>query len=132
LLSFLYEGYYGIALGVLFGLIQDLSFALIIGPSSLSYLLVALLMSELRRYLYRDSVLNIFLASVIGTTTYYGIYWVILAIFDGIYRIEIILFELPALLGHHFIIMVLFYAMIGRRSIRHPEDRYYKGNRSIF
>lgn len=132
LLSFLYEGHCGIVLGIFFGLIQDLSFALIIGPSSLTYLLVALIMNELRRYLYRDSVLNILLASLIGTTTYYGINWSILAIFGGTYRIQNMLLELPILLGYHFIIMVMFYALIGRRSIRHPEDRYYKGNRSFF
>lgn len=131
-LSFLYEGYYGILVGLVFGLIQDLSFSPLIGPSSIAYMLVALFLTGIRHFLYRDSVLNLVIASAAGTVAYYGIAFAIFAIFGGTYHITAVLMKLPVLLGYHFLVMVVLYQLMGRRSIRHPEDRYYKGNRMYY
>lgn len=132
LLSFLYEGTYGMAVGVVFGLIQDISFSLIIGPAAFCNFVVAILIGEVRHFLYRDSVFNLSLAALIGTITYYGLNWLILALFGGIYGIAVLLLKVPILFATQLVVLLVYYLSIGRRSIRHPEDRYYRGNRIYF
>jgi len=132
MLPFLYEGNHGLVFGVFFGLLQDLSFSLIIGPAAVSYFIVALIMSAIRHYLYRDSIINIFFASIIGTILYYSINWSIIAVFGGTYDFIYVLKGLPVLLIYHIILMIAFYLLVGRRSIRHPQDRYYKSNKIVF
>lgn len=128
-LAFMYEGYQGLVFGIIFGLLQDLSFSVIIGPTAVSYFVVSLLMNELKRFLYRDSILNIFFASIIGTIVHYTLNWGIVSVFGGIYDFIFVLKGLPVLLIYHIVITTAFYLIVGRRTIRHPQDRYYKGNK---
>ena len=125
LFSFLYKGYQGIIFGIIFGLLQDIGFSILIGPSALIYFLIALIMGEVRHYLHRDSILNIFFASVIGTILYYVSSWSILMVFKGNYSFLYMARNLPTLLAAHFILMVVFYLIVGKRSIRYPKDRFY-------
>lgn len=127
--SFLYKGYQGIIFGVIFGLLQDIGFSILIGPSALIYLLIGLVMGEVRYYMYRDSILNLFLASAIGTGAYYTLYWLILMVFKGNYTFLHMARGLPILFVSHFIIIVLFYVFVGQRAIRHRGDRYYRSRK---
>jgi rod shape-determining protein MreD len=129
LFSFLYKGNQGAVYGVIFGLLQDISFSILIGPSAMLYFLIALLMAEIRHYLYRDSILNLFFASAIGTVLYYTAFWLILMIFRGNYSFLYMIKNVPILLAFHFAVVVIFYLTVGKRSIRHPQDRYYKGRK---
>ncbi|HPO05398.1 MAG TPA: rod shape-determining protein MreD [Bacillota bacterium] len=129
LFSFLYKGNQGLVFGVIFGLLQDIGFSILIGPSAILYFLIALLMSEIRHYLYRDSILNLFFVSIMGTGLYYVIYWLILMIFKSNYSFIYMIKGLPVLLVFNFIIMVVFYLAVGKRDIRYPRDRYYKRRR---
>ena len=129
LFSFLYKGNQGLVFGVIFGLLQDIGFSILIGPSAILYFLIALLMSEIRHYLYRDSILNLFFVSIMGTGLYYVIYWLILMIFKSNYSFIYMIKGLPVLLVFNFIIMVAFYLAVGKRDIRYPRDRYYKRRR---
>ena len=74
LLPFLYGGKQGAVLGILFGLLQDLCFGLVIGPMAITYFLIALAMGRLRYTFYRDSLLSIFIAAVTGTVLYVLLY----------------------------------------------------------
>jgi rod shape-determining protein MreD len=125
LFSFLYKGYQGIVFGIIFGLLQDIGFSILIGPSALVYFSIALIMGEVRHYLHRDSILNIFFASAFGTMLYYASSWVILMVFKGNYSFLYMAKNLPALFITHFAIMVVFYLIVGKRSIRYPKDRFY-------
>ncbi|MGI6727559.1 MAG: rod shape-determining protein MreD [Anaerovoracaceae bacterium] len=132
LLSFLYEGNQGVILGVICGLLQDLFFSVIIGPAAIAYFIVALVMEILKRLLYRDSILSIFFASLIGTFTFYIINWGIVSIFGGTYSFLYILKKLPILAIYHFVIMLIFYLTVGRKTIRYPQDRYYKKSTFLY
>lgn len=127
--AFLYENRTGAVYGVLFGLVGDLAFSPVVGPSALGYLAVALLMGELRYYLYRDSLLNVGIATVAGTLVFYFIQWGILAVFGGTYHFLAMVGMLPLLLVFHLAVNVGFYLLVGRRSMRHPQDRSYTGTR---
>lgn len=125
LFPFLYGNNQGMVLGILFGLLQDINFSLMIGPSAISYLIVALIMGYIKRLLYRESILTIFFAAAIGTTLYYTLHWIIITIFGGTYHFLYIIKELPILIVYHFLIMVVYYLLIGKKVIRYNQDRYY-------
>ena len=84
LFSFLYKGYQGRVRRNL-RLVAGYCLSVLIGPSAILYLLIALLMAEIRHYLYRDSILNMLFTSSLGTMLYYIGLWLILMIFKGNY-----------------------------------------------
>lgn len=127
LTSFLYETNQGASLGVGFGLLQDLCFGLVIGPSAIAYFLVALMIKQLRRVFYRDNLLSVFFAAIIGTALYVLLGWGLTSVFGGIYEFLYVMKMMPVLMGYHFIIMIVFYLIRGNRGIPHPNDRYYIG-----
>ena len=127
ILTFFYEGYSGGVLAVAFGLLQDVCFGVVVGPSALAYFGVFLLMRQLHDAFYRDSVLSIFCATLIGTVSFVAIDWLVVAAFGGVYHIVYILKMLPVLIGYHFVVLLLYYFLYGRRMIRrHPEDYIYR------
>ncbi|NLY70300.1 MAG: rod shape-determining protein MreD [Clostridiales bacterium] len=127
LFSFVFEGNQGIIYGIIFGLIQDICFSVLIGPAAISYFLVALLMIEIKRFLNRDSLLNVLLASLIATVIYYLINWGISTLFGGIYSFVYVARGTVILLVLNSIAMIIVYQLIGKRAIRYPQDRYYRG-----
>lgn len=129
LFSFIFQGKQGLVYGIVFGLLQDIGFSILTGPSALIYFAIGLLIGELRHYLYRDSILNLFIASTLGTGIYYLANWFILMIFRGNYSFFYMVKGLPTLLALHFVLIVILYIAVRKRSFRHPEDRYYSSRK---
>jgi len=127
--SFLFESYHGMIFGMIFGFVSDVCFAEIIGVASLSYLIVALLCFELKRYLYKDSVVSILIVSSAGTISYALIYWGIMQLLGMGYEFLAIAKMEAVLLVYHGIISWLMYLLMSRRVIKHHSDRYiYRGS----
>lgn len=127
LLSFLYDTNQGLALGVVFGLLQDLCFGQIIGPTAISYFLVAITIKQLRIIFYRDNVFSVFLTTIIGTALFITMNWVINTVFMSTYTLMYVLKLMPILMGYHFVIMIIFYLIRGRMSPTRGYKRYYAG-----
>ncbi len=122
--SFLYEGYHGIVNGLLFGLIIDICFAEIIGIASISLFAVTLVCIELKRYLYKDSMVSITIVSLIASALYpliyWGIYWLLGNGYDFVYVME----KEAVLLAYHVLITWIIYHFVSRSVIKHRGDRY--------
>ncbi|WP_419824256.1 rod shape-determining protein MreD [Anoxybacterium hadale] len=126
--SFLFEGYHGIIYGLLFGLFVDICFAQIIGIASIGLFSIALICSELKRYLYKESVVSIVIVSLVSTTVYGLMYWGIYRMlgngFDFLYVAE----KEAILLGYHAVVTLIIYHFVSK-SFKHRSDRYmYRGN----
>ncbi len=126
--SFLYEGYHGILFGILFGIIHDICFAEIIGAAAISLFSVALICIEMKRYLYKDSLVSVTIVSIVGTTIYALLYWSINKILGNgvvfLYAME----KEAILLIYHILITLIMYHFVSRRVIKHRSDRYmYRG-----
>ena len=127
--SFLYEGYHGILFGILFGLISDACFAEIIGIASISYFAVALICIEMKRYLYKDSVISIMIVSSVGTAVYALFYWSLYKMLGSGYQFIYAMEKEAVLLIYHIIITLIIYHFVSRSVIKHRGDRYmYRGN----
>lgn len=127
--SFLYEGSHGIIFGLAFGLMNDICFAEIIGIASLSNFAAALLCIEMKRYLYKDSIISVMIVSSIGTVGYALFYWGVYRIlgygFDFLFLLE----KEAVLLIYHIAVTLAIYQIVSRSVIKHRGDRYmYRGN----
>jgi rod shape-determining protein MreD len=127
--SFLYEGNHGLILGPVFGMINDICFAEIIGVSALSYFLVALLCLELKRYLYKDSWVSMMIVSSAGTVCFGLLYWGTTRILgNGVHFLYVLKLH-GILLAYNVMVTIIMYHFMSRRVIKHRSDRYmYRGN----
>ena len=127
--SFLYQGYHGIIYGILFGLIVDVCCAEIIGIAALSNFVVALICIELKRYLNKDSMVSVVIASSVGTAVYALLYWSVYKMFGNSYGFLYVMKKEAVLLVYHMIVTLVIYRMVSRRVITHHGDRYmYRGS----
>ena len=127
--AFLYEGNHGIIFGIIFGIINDICFAEIIGISSISLFSVALICIEMKRYLYKDSIVSVTIVSTMGTIIYTLLYWGIYRMLgngaDFLYVVE----KEAILLIYNIVITLIIYHFVSRSVIKHRGDRYmYRGN----
>lgn len=127
--SFLYEGYHGIIFGILFGLFSDICYAEIIGIASISYFAIALIIIEMKRYLYKDSVISVLIVSSIGTAVYALLYWSIYKMLGIGFQFLYVMEKEAVLLIYHIVITLIIYHFVSRSVIKHRGDRYmYRGN----
>jgi rod shape-determining protein MreD len=127
--SFLYPGYHGAIHGILFGLMIDICYATIIGVSALSNFSVYLICIEMKRYLNKDSMVSVMIASVTGTVVYALLYWSAYKILGYSYNFLFMLQKEAVLIIYHLIITMLIYQVVSRRIIKHRGDRYmYSGS----
>ena len=127
--SFLYEGYHGIFFGLLFGFVSDVFSAEIIGIAAMCNFAVALICSELKRYLYKDSRISVTIVSLIGTALYALLYWSVSRMLGSSAGFLFVMEKEAVLLIYHIVIVLAIYQVVSRSVIRHRSDRYmYRGN----
>ncbi len=123
-LTFLYEGYAGIAGGILFGLLQDLCFSEIIGIASFSYFIIGLSILYVKNLLYQDNVLSILFITISSTLSYCFIYWAVFFLFNGHYHFLYMIKILPISIIYNNIFTISYYIIIGKQLEKNPKDRY--------
>ncbi|MDD2189941.1 MAG: rod shape-determining protein MreD [Eubacteriales bacterium] len=127
--SFLYQGYHGIINGILFGLIVDVCFAEVIGIAALSNFIVSLICIELKRYLNKDSLISVVIASSVGTMAYSLLYWSIYKMLGNDYDLMYVMGKEAVLLIYHILVIAIIYQIISHSIIKHHGDRYmYRGS----
>jgi len=127
--SFLYEGYHGIVFGILFGLAADICFAEIIGISAVSNFAVALICIEMKRYLYKESMISVLIVSTVGTTVYALFYWSAYKMLGMGFHFLYVMEKEAVLLIYHIVVTLIIYHFVSRSVIKHRSDRYmYRGN----
>lgn len=127
--AFLYDGYHGIFFGLLFGFISDICFAEIIGVAAMCNFAVALICTELKRYLYKDSRVSVTIVSMIGTTVYALLYWSVNKMLGNGSEFLYVMEKEAILLIYHILIVLAVYQVVSRSVIKHRGDRYmYRGN----
>lgn len=127
--SFLYEGYHGIFFGILFGLISDICFAEIIGVAAMCNFSVALICIELKRYLYKDSMVSVAIVSAAGTAVYALLYWGVNRMLGNAPDFMFVMEKEAVLLIYHIVVTLAIYQVVSRSVIKHRGDRYmYRGS----
>ncbi len=91
ILSFLYKEFYGIVYGVIFGLLQDIFFSQIIGIAAFIYFTLGIIIYEIKKYIYKDSLFSPVIITFLGVTYYHLTYWLFMRLFNMNYNFLYIL-----------------------------------------
>ncbi len=80
-ITFLYdEKPYGLVLGAAFGLLYDIGYGLVTGPTALSLVLVCLLVMAMRHSANIENIINMLITGICSIVVYYVTYWMFICI----------------------------------------------------
>lgn len=125
--SFLYEkDMYGLIYGAVFGLLYDVCYGYVIGPTPITLVIVAVAVLVLREYANIENIVSMWAVSIFSFVAYYLINW-------GLYRIA----GIPLGLSYAFsnavwvilyslAVITLIYMVMIKRVVKHHNDRYFK------
>ena len=115
--AFYYDSSATLVFALIFGLLQDVNFSVLIGPSALILALIVLAMNPLKNFFYRESILNVLMISTIGSLMYYGLMWLVIKTFKGVYTFTYMAKGLPILLLMNILLMLVLYFVLAKRLI---------------
>lgn len=125
--SFLYdEGYYGMILGVTFGLLYDICFSEYIGIAALCCFIIALSIMLVNVVMNKEMVLSVVLITIASTFLYNVIYWAIMEMLGSNYGFFYMLRCQPLYMAYNTVVTVILYYVLIKRVVRHHKDRYYR------
>lgn len=119
-LSFLMPDETAIVLGVIFGFLQDVLFSEIVGVTALAFLLIAALVRELKRYLYREHLLSLISITLTGTILHAFVVWGIMAMFGSNLSIAPVALSLTVLIPYQFAVVWVMHRFLVKKM------RYYR------
>lgn len=125
--GFLYDKVDTFIWAILFGLLQDIYFAQIVGTGAISYFLIALLVYFVKDYVNPENMISA-IGLIIGCTfLYYFLYFGISKIFGSTIHIISVLEIQPVLIIYNIIVTIILYKIFLRKVIKHRSDRKFKG-----
>ncbi|MEL7656393.1 MAG: hypothetical protein AAGU75_10855, partial [Bacillota bacterium] len=96
---------------------------------SISYFAVALICVEMKRYLYKESVISVLIVSSVGTVVYALLYWSVNKMLGNAFQFIYVMEKEAVLLIYHIVVTMIIYHFVSRSVIKHRGDRYmYRGN----
>lgn len=119
-LSFLMPDETALVLGVIFGFLQDVLFSEIVGVTALAFLLIAALVRELKRYLYREHLLSLITITLTGTILHAFVVWGIMAMFGSNLSIAPVALSLTVLIPYQFAVVWVMHRFLVKKM------RYYR------
>lgn len=119
-LSFLMPDETALVLGVIFGFLQDVLFSEIVGVTALAFLLIAALVRELKRYLYREHLLSLITITLTGTILHAFVVWGIMAMFGSNLSIAPVALSLTVLIPYQFAVVWAMHRFLVKKM------RYYR------
>lgn len=122
--SFLFdEAPYGILFGSIYGLIYDICYEEIVGTTAITFLLVALLIYELRYGMNIENPINMTIAGISSIVLYYVSYWGLLIITGENISVLRMTGKLIFSGAYTFGIAFICYLILLRLKIKHKNDR---------
>ena len=125
--SVLYDdNYYGLILGVAFGLLYDICFSQYIGIAALAFFIISLSIMLVNIVVNKEAVVSVILVSIGATVVYTLLYWSVMAMLGSSYSFLYMIRNLPVYIIYNTaIVIILYYSMI-KKVIRHHYDRYFR------
>lgn len=125
--AFLFDRYYSLVYGVIFGLLQDILFGQILGIAALCYLLIGLTVRVAKTLLNSESIVSAIILTVGGTLMFDFLFWGLTSLFGSVYTIVAMLKMLAVAILYNIMIAIILYKSFIRKVVRYPSDKYIKG-----
>ncbi len=126
-ISFLYENKtYGIVLGAIFGVLYDICFSTVVGPTALCLVIVAAFILLVRETVNIENIINMWVVATISIAVYYVLNWLLIHLTGNPLGILYMLTKLPGEYIYSIIVITILYLILLRLSDRHRRDRYFR------
>lgn len=127
ILSFLYEKeMYGLVWGAAFGLLYDLCYGYVIGPTPIALAITAIIVLILREYANIENIVSMWIVSAISFVLYYVINWGIYKIAGTPLGIVYALTNSIWIILYSMVVITVLYILLIRRVSRFHKDRYFR------
>ena len=126
-LSFLYEdGRYGIVFGAIFGLLYDICFSSVLGPTALALLTTSAVILVVREFANIENIVNLWIVSVLSLFIYYLVGWGLLHLGGNPQGFIYVLKRLPWTGLYSIAVITAVYSVLIRKVAKHRKDRYFR------
>lgn len=125
--SFLYEEeMYGIIFGAVFGVLYDICFSAVIGPTAIALVVTAIVILIVREYANIENIINLWVVSVLSLGIFYVISWALFRLSGNPLGIVYVLKGLPWTGLYSLVVITAIYLILIRRVVKHRKDRYFR------
>lgn len=126
MLSFLYEDeLYGLVFGAAFGIIYDVCYSVVIGPTPIALLIIAILVIGMRYYANVENTISMFVVSAIACILYYIINWGLYSIAGSPIGLGNVLISSAITIVYSLLVNYVIYKLLIKRVVKHHKDRYF-------
>lgn len=126
-LSFLYENeMYGVFFGAVFGLLYDICYSSVVGPTPISLVLVAVFILMVREYANIENILNMWIVAALSLLLYYALNWGLFRIAGNPIGLVYVVKTLPGIFIYSFVVITIIYYLLIRKAVKHRKDRYFR------
>ncbi len=128
ILPLYYEGNQAFCLAIAFGVLRDICFGVVIGPTAILYFLLVCAVSLLRGKFYVERFYTVPLILLPGTAAFQILYWAYIRVLGRPYAFFTMAERLPGLLLLELVWGVVIFLLIGRNPARFAKTRDIFGN----
>lgn len=126
-LSFLYENeLYGLVFGAAFGLLYDICFGVVAGPTAISLVVVSVFILFVREFANIENIVNMWVVAAVSILLYYVTDWGLFHIAGDPIGILYVLKNLPIVFAYSFVVITIAYCILLRKAVKHRRDRYFR------
>lgn len=118
------EGYMGLIMGVIAGLLQDIFFGQMIGIAALCYFFLTLTIMLTRHLVYKNSAASILIVGAVSMVAYSFMYWGISVLMGSGHHLLYMAKTLPQLLIYNSVVFLILHVFFCRQERKYPEDRF--------
>ena len=125
--SFLYEdGRYGIIFGAVFGLLYDICFSSVLGPTPLALLVTSSVILLVREFANIENIANMWIVSALSLVIFYLVNWGLLRLGGNPVNFVYVLKILPWTGLYSLAVITGIYLVLIRKVTKHRKDRYFR------
>lgn len=125
--SFLYEdGLYGIIFGAAFGLLYDICFSSVLGPTALALVATAVVILIVREFANIENIVNMWIVAAVSLVIFYFVSWVLFHIGGNPEGFIYVLKRLPWTGLYSVAVITAIYLVLIRKVTKHRKDRYFR------
>jgi len=125
--AFLYEDkMYGIIYGTVFGLLYDICYSNVVGPTPIALVVIAFCVVFARDYANNENVVNLWIVSVIAFIGYYVLNWGLFRIAGNPVGLPVVFGMLPWVTLYSLVVITILYKILIKQVVRYHRDRYFR------
>lgn len=125
--SFLYEdGLYGIIFGAVFGLLYDICFSSVLGPTALALVATSVVILIVREFANIENIVNMWIVAAVSLVIFYFVSWGLFHIGGNPEGFIYVLKRLPWTGLYSVAVITAIYLILIRKVTKHRKDRYFR------